>query len=156
MYLLYLPAFLILLLATHFGVTPKTFINTEFIYSNEIGADVAEMGFNLMVTEGAKHVLGWKSPNYLYANSINPKLKLLLRNYKLSDDITFNFEKDMLSTESFVEKLKDMNEEVVNICVDYDNFGDRHDASTGILEFMKYILKKSLRTPTLSMLSLSR
>lgn len=125
-----------------FGVTPKTFINTEFIYSNEIGADVAEMGFNLMVTEGAKHVLGWKSPNYLYANSINPKLKLLLRNYKLSDDITFNFEKDMLSTESFVEKLKDINEEVVNICVDYDNFGDRHDASTGILEFMKYLPEK--------------
>lgn len=125
-----------------FGVTPKTFINTEFIYSNEIGADVAEMGFNLMVTEGAKHVLGWKSPNYLYANSINPKLKLLLRNYKLSDDITFNFEKDMLSTESFVEKLKDMNEEVVNICVDYDNFGDRHDASTGILDFMKYLPEK--------------
>ena len=45
-----------------FGVTPKTFINTELLYSNEIGADVAEMGFNLMVTEGAKHVLGWKSP----------------------------------------------------------------------------------------------
>ncbi len=122
-----------------FGVTPKTFINTEFIYSNEIGADVAEMGYNLMVTEGAKHVLGWKSPNYLYANSINPKLKLLLRNYKLSDDITFNFEKDSLSTESFVEKLKDINEEVVNICVDYDNFGDRHDVSTGILDFMKYL-----------------
>ena len=125
-----------------FCVTPKTFINTEFIYSNEIGADVAEMGFNLMVTEGAKHVLGWKSPNYLYANSINPKLKLLLRNYKLSDDITFNFEKDMLSTESFVEKLNEINEEVVNICVDYDNFGDRHDASTGILEFMKYLPEK--------------
>ena len=131
-----------ILMKETFGVTPKTFINTEFIYSNEIGADVAEMGFNLMVTEGAKHVLGWKSPNYLYANSINPKLKLLLRNYKLSDDITFNFEKDMLSTESFVEKLKDINEEVVNICVDYDNFGDRHDASTGILEFMKYLPEK--------------
>lgn len=122
-----------------FGVTPKTFINTEFIYSNEIGADVAEMGFNLMLTEGAKHVLGWKSPNYMYANSINPKLKLLLRNYRLSDDITFNFVKDCITTESYVEKLKEIDEEVVNVCVDYDVFGDRYDASTGILDFMKYL-----------------
>lgn len=122
-----------------FGMTPKTFINTDFIYSNEIGADVAEMGFNLILTEGAKHVLGWKSPNYMYANSINPKLRLLLRNYKLSDDLTFNFVKDSLSTESYVEKLKESNGEVINVCVDYDVFGDRYDASTGILDFMRYL-----------------
>ena len=96
-----------------FGVTPKTFVNTELIYSNEIGADVAEMGFNLMATEGAKHVLGWKSPNYLYANSINPKLRLLLRNYKLSDALSLNFVNNSLTTESFVEKLKECNEEVI-------------------------------------------
>ena len=122
-----------------FGVTPKTFVNTELIYSNEIGADVAEMGFNLMATEGAKHVLGWKSPNYLYANSINPKLRLLLRNYKLSDALSLNFVNNSLTTESFVEKLKECNEEVVNIFANYETFGENYDASTGIIDFMKYL-----------------
>ena len=122
-----------------FGVTPKTFVNTELIYSNEIGADVAEMGFNLMATEGAKHVLGWKSPNYLYANSINPKLRLLLRNYRLSDAISLNFVNNSLTTESFVEKLNESNEEVVNIFANYETFGDNYDASTGIMDFMRYL-----------------
>ena len=73
----------------HFGQTPKVFRNTELIYSDGIGAMVADMGYKAMLTEGAKHVLGWKSPNYLYCNAINPKLKLLLKNFKLSDDIAF-------------------------------------------------------------------
>ena len=68
-----------------FGVKPTAFRNTELIYSDEIGAMVADMGFRTMLAEGAKHVLGWKSPNYVYANAINQKLRLLLRNYKLSD-----------------------------------------------------------------------
>ena len=74
-----------------FGVKPTAFRNTELIYSDEIGAMVADMGFRTMLAEGAKHVLGWKSPNYVYANAINQKLRLLLRNYKLSDDIAFRF-----------------------------------------------------------------
>lgn len=123
-----------------FGITPKTFINTELVYSNEIGADVSEMGFNLMVTEGAKHVLGWKSPNYLYANSINPKLRLLLRNYRLSDDISLRFASGSVTTEYFAEQLNEVKDgEVVNVCVDYENFGDRYDVSTGVLDFMKYL-----------------
>ena len=123
-----------------FGVTPKTFINTELLYSNEIGADVAEMGFNLMVTEGAKHVLGWKSPNYMYANNINPKLRLLLRNYRLSDDISLRFASDCLTTDNYVERLNAIKDgEVVNVCVDYDNFGYKYDDSTGILNFMRYL-----------------
>ena len=123
-----------------FGVTPKTFINTELLYSNEIGVDVAEMGFNLMVTEGAKHVLGWKSPNYMYANNINPKLRLLLRNYRLSDDISLRFASDCLTTDNYVERLNEIKDgEVVNVCVDYDNFGYKYDDSTGILNFMRYL-----------------
>ena len=70
---------------------PTAFRNTELIYSDDIGAAVAEMGFRTMLAEGAKHVLGWKSPNYVYANAVNQKLRLLLRNYKLSDDIAFRF-----------------------------------------------------------------
>ena len=71
------------LIKEHFGQEPSVFRNTELIYSDEIGAMVANMGFKAMLTEGAKHVLGWKSPNFLYCNAINPKLKLLLKNFKL-------------------------------------------------------------------------
>ena len=74
-----------------FGVKPKAFRNTELIYSDRIGEIVASLGFRTMLTEGAKHILGWKSPNFVYANAINPKLHLLLRNFKLSDDIAFRF-----------------------------------------------------------------
>ena len=79
------------LIKKEFGVKPTAFRNTELIYSDEIGAMVAGMGFRTMLAEGAKHVLGWKSPNYVYANAIDQKLRLLLRNYKLSDDIAFRF-----------------------------------------------------------------
>lgn len=79
------------MLKKEFGVKPTAFRNTELIYSDDIGAMVAEMGFKTMLAEGAKHVLGWKSPNYVYANAIDQKLRLLLRNYKLSDDIAFRF-----------------------------------------------------------------
>ena len=75
----------------HFGVKPTAFRNTELIYSDAIGAAVADMGYNVMLTEGAKHILGWKSPNFIYTNAINPKLKLLLKNFNLSDDIAFRF-----------------------------------------------------------------
>ena len=74
-----------------FGQKPNVFRNTEMIYSDKVGAEVAEMGFHGIVTEGAKQVLGWKSPGFLYVNAINPRLKVLMRNYKLSDDIAFRF-----------------------------------------------------------------
>ncbi|HHL57534.1 MAG TPA: alpha-amylase, partial [Bacteroidetes bacterium] len=74
-----------------FGQKPTTFRNTELIYSDDIGATVAGMGFDVMLTEGAKHVLGWRSPNMMYTNAINPNLKLLLKNFRLSDDIAFRF-----------------------------------------------------------------
>ena len=74
-----------------FGVKPTVFRNTELVYSDAIGAAVAEMGYDVMLTEGAKHILGWKSPDFVYVNAINPRLKLLLRNFTLSDDIAFRF-----------------------------------------------------------------
>ena len=74
-----------------FGVKPTVFRNTELIYSDAIGATVSEMGYHVMLTEGAKHILGWKSPDFVYANAVNPRLKLLLRNFNLSDDIAFRF-----------------------------------------------------------------
>lgn len=124
-----------------FGVRPKTFHNTELIYSNEIGADVAEMGYKMMITDGAKHILGWKSPNYLYTNAINPKLKIMLRNYKLSDVIALKFGKEPVTVDDFIGWLNAIpaDEDVVNIFLDYETFGEYKDASTGIFDFMDYL-----------------
>ena len=127
-----------------FGVRPRTFRNTELIYSDHIGEMVAEMGFETMLTEGAKHVLGWKSPNYMYCNAINPKLKLLLKNFQLSDDIAFRFSQSSweswpLTTEKFVDWLNqiDQNQEVVNLFMDYETFGEHQWSETGIFDFMR-------------------
>lgn len=132
------------LVKEHFGQDPKVFRNTELIYSDEIGAMVADMGFKAMLTEGAKHVLGWKSPNYLYCNAINPKLKLLLKNFKLSDDIAFRFSNKgwpeyPLTAEKYVDWLNQApeNEEVINLFMDYETFGEHQWKETGIFEFLK-------------------
>ena len=113
-----------------FGVKPTAFRNTELIYSDEIGAMVADMGFRTMLAEGAKHVLGWKSPNYVYANAINQKLRLLLRNYKLSDDIAFRFSNRSwdewpLTADKYVKWLSsdETPGEVINLFMDYETFG---------------------------------
>jgi alpha-amylase len=128
----------------HFGQIPTVFRNTELIYSDEIGAMVSRMGYKAMLTEGAKHILGWKSPNYLYCNAINPKLKLLLKNFKLSDDIAFRFsnkgwEEYPLTTEKYVSWLNQTgkDEETVNLFMDYETFGEHQWEETGIFEFLK-------------------
>lgn len=127
-----------------FKTEPTVFRNTELIYSDEIGAMIADMGYKAMITEGAKHILGWKSPNYLYYNAINPKLKVLLKNFKLSDDIAFRFSNKSwaeypLTAEKFVSWIKaiDKNEETVNLFMDYETFGEHQWAETGIFEFLK-------------------
>jgi len=127
----------------YFGQEPKVFRNTELIYSDEIGAMVARMGYKAMLTEGAKHVLGWKSPNYLYCNAINPKLKLLLKNFKLSDDIAFRFsnkgwDEYPLTAEKYVDWLNQTpeEEEVINLFMDYETFGEHQWKETGIFDFL--------------------
>lgn len=127
-----------------FGVEPKVFRNTELIYSDEIGKMVYDLGFGAMLTEGPKHVLGWRSPNYLYTNAINPKLKVLLKNFKLSDDIAFRFSNPTwgeypLTAEKYARWLNniDKKEEVVNLFMDYETFGEHQWEETGIFEFLK-------------------
>lgn len=131
-----------------FGVKPTIFRNTELIYSDNIGEMVYELGFKGMLTEGAKHILGWKSPNYLYCNAIEPKLKLLLKNFRLSDDIAFRFSNRgwsewPLTTEKYVTWLNaiDQRQEIVNLFMDYETFGEHQWADTGIFEFLKYLPK---------------
>jgi alpha-amylase len=128
----------------HFNVEPRVFRNTELIYSDAIGAMVADMGYKAMLTEGAKHVMGWRSPNYVYCNAINPKLKMLLKNFRLSDDIAFRFSERAwsdwpLTTEKFVGWINELpaEEEVINLFMDYETFGEHQWAESGIFEFLK-------------------
>ena len=128
----------------YFGVTPKAFRNTELIYSDAIGEMVHEMGFKTMLTEGAKHVLGWKSPNFVYTCANAPGLKLLLKNSGLSDDIAFRFSDRgwsdwPLTGEKYLGWLKAaaQNEEIVNLFMDYETFGEHQKAASGIFDFMR-------------------
>lgn len=137
-----------------FGQKPRVFRNTEMIYSDEIGAQIAEMGFNAMLTEGAKHVLGWKSPNYVYVNAINPRLKVLMRNFKLSDDIAFRFSNTNwadypLTADKFVNWLEKANpkEEVFNLFLSYESIGERQPKESGIFDFLEdFVLKTANHT----------
>ncbi|CAG0909970.1 unnamed protein product, partial [Cyprideis torosa] len=128
----------------HFNYSPKAFRNTELIYSNQIGTMVKDLGYNLILTEGAKHVLGWKSPNYLYTNPQDRDLKLLLKNFKLSDDIAFRFSNQSweawpLTAEKFVSWLNQVpsEEPTVNLFMDYETFGEHQWKETGIFDFLR-------------------
>ena len=131
----------------YFGVTPVSFRNTELIYSDAIGERVHELGFNTMLTEGAKHILGWRSPDYVYVNDRQEGLRLLLRNYKLSDDIAFRFSNKgwsewPLTSDKYLTWLKnDIRDkgDVINLFMDYETFGEHQSASTGIFDFMRYL-----------------
>ncbi|MCX6285562.1 MAG: alpha-amylase [Bacteroidetes bacterium] len=131
---------------TLFGQTPQTFRNSELIYSDSIGETIANLGFHTILTEGAKHILGWKSPNYIYCNNLNPKLRVLLRNFRLSDDISFRFSEQRwsewpLTAEKFVGWLNaiDPHEEVVNLYMDYETIGEHQWKETGIFDFFYHL-----------------
>jgi alpha-amylase len=129
-----------------FGQKPKVFRNTEIIYSDDIAQLVHNLGYSVMLVEGAKHVLGWKSPNYLYTSSICPKLKLLVRNMKYSDDISFRFSNYDWSEYPLVsDKLVNWiasapeSEQIINIWLNYEVLGSLQPYETGIFEFFKAI-----------------
>ena len=145
------------LIEKHFGKKPTVFRNTELIYSDEIGSMVADLGFKGIITEGAKHVLGWKSPNFLYNNAINPRLKVLLRNFKLSDDIAFRFSNQNwseypLTADKYIKWIKQINEndEIVNLFMDYEAFGEHQKADTGILHFLSSLPDAVMKEKNLS------
>ena len=129
----------------YFGVKPVSFRNTELVYSDAIGDAVYELGYKTMLTEGARHIMGWRSPNYIYTDDIQPKLKLLLRNYQLSDDIAFRFSDRgwgdwPLTTEKFLDWMKAGvadGGDIVNLFMDYETFGEHQSAQSGIFDFMR-------------------
>jgi alpha-amylase len=125
-----------------FGIKPTTFRNTELVYSDKIGDMAGELGYKCILTEGAKHVLGWKSPNFMYCNAINPEVKVLTRNFRLSDDISFRFSNKgwdqwPLTAEKYVKWLNDVkaDQDTVNVFMDYETFGEHQRKESGIFDF---------------------
>ena len=128
----------------YFGKDPKVLRNSSLIYSDDIGAQAAQMGFKGMLTEGARHVLGWKSPHYVYNCALAPNLKLLLRDVNLSDDISLRFsnvdwEGYPLFADNYVDRIANFpgEEHVVNIFMEFSALGVAQPLSSNILEFLK-------------------
>ena len=137
-----------------FGKKPVTFRNTSLIYSDKIGKRVADLGFKTMLTDGAKHVLGWKSPNFVYKNALDENLNLLLKNSKLSDDIAIrfsdkNWSEYPLTSEKYVDwvshSLQDT--EVLNLFMNYEVIGHYNRAESGIFDFLKYFIQQIAENP---------
>ncbi|WP_315152682.1 glycoside hydrolase family 57 protein [Capnocytophaga leadbetteri] len=137
-----------------FGKKPVTFRNTSLIYSDKIGKRVADLGFKTMLTDGAKHVLGWKSPNFVYKNALDENLTLLLKNSKLSDDIAIrfsdrNWSEYPLTSEKYVDwvshSLQDT--EVLNLFMNYEVIGHYNRAESGIFDFLRYFIQQIAENP---------
>ena len=131
-----------------FDQEPKVFRNTEMIFSDEIAEMVYDMGYTKMISEGAKHVLSWRSPNYVYKSDAQPNLKLLLRNPQFSDDISLRFsdytwKEYPLTAEKYASWIAatEKQEEVFNIFMNYETFGNLQPSHSGIFEFMKALPK---------------
>ena len=127
-----------------FGVKPKVLRNTELIYFDDIAPQILAMGYKGVITECAKHILGWKSPNYVYSAASAPKLKILLKNDKLSDDITFRFSDHEwseypLTADRYMDWIASTPEEeqVINLFMNLETFGQMQGRETGIFQFLE-------------------
>ncbi len=131
-----------------FGVEPKIFRNTELIYDNKLASFVEALGYKGILSEGPDHILGWKSPNFLYRPKDSKKISLLMKNFKLSDDIAFRFSDKSwdqwpLSAEKFSSWVSSINEgHSVNLFMDYETIGEHHWEETGIFNFFAELPKK--------------
>jgi alpha-amylase len=136
-----------------FGQKPKVFRNTELIYNNDLAALIESTGnFDAIMAEGADHILGFRSPNFLYRPKGCNKLKLLLKNYSLSDDIAFRFSnRDWsqwpLTADKFAGWISNINGNVVNLFMDYETFGEHQWKDTGIFDFMRHLPEQVLKNP---------
>ncbi len=138
-----------------FGQTPRVFRNTELIYNNELAQTIDEMGrFTGIITEGADHILGHRSPNFMYSPPNCQNVKLLLKNYTLSDDIAFRFsnrgwKEFPLTAPKFAQWVHQFNGngQVINLFMDYETFGEHQWEDTGIFQFMYHLPDEILRHP---------
>ncbi|MFH1663212.1 MAG: glycoside hydrolase family 57 protein [archaeon] len=137
-----------------FGVKPKIFRNTEAMYSNDIASAVSEMRFNGIVAEGLSNVLGWRSPNFVY-KAKGSRMKVLLRNFKLADDIAFRFSSREwgewpLTADKYASWLSSNKGHCVNLFMDYETFGEHQWESTGIFSFLEHLPNEALKYDNLS------
>ena len=129
-----------------FGQKSTTLCNTELLFDDDLAVKAQKLGFKTCMTEGSKHLLSWKSPNYVYSAAAAPKMKLLLRNAQISDSLSFLFSDSSWSgypmdAEKFTQQIVDLpkEEDLVNIWLGAETFGIRQQAATGIFEFLKAI-----------------
>lgn len=127
-----------------FGSKPTVYANTEIIYSDELGAMVAEMGYKAMLTKGSENLLRWRNPNYIYRNAIDPALAVLLKNQELSDDIDQRLSLSRwkgwpITAGEYASKFKQIpkGERIVNLYLDYENFGEYQTSGSGIFKFLE-------------------
>ncbi|HEU5042398.1 MAG TPA: glycoside hydrolase family 57 protein [Gemmatimonadales bacterium] len=128
----------------HFGQTPTVFRNTELLYDDAIAAQVGRLGFQGMLLEGTDRLLSWRSPNYVYAAAAAPTLRLLPRNFRLSDDVGFRFSNRSwdawpLTADRWAEWVARSAESSVHVYLDYETFGEHHWADTGIFDFLRHL-----------------
>ncbi len=136
-----------------FGQTPRIFRNTELTYNNDVAQVVDDMGFDAILTEGADYVLGYRSPNFIYNPPNCAKLRMLLKNYRLSDDIAFRFSNRgwkewPLKAEKFAGWVDQINGNgyICNLFMDYETFGEHQWADTGIFEFLRALPGKVMES----------
>jgi len=137
-----------------FKQTPTVFRNTELIFNNELANFIQKMGYNGILAEGADHILGWRSPNFIYTAKTAPRLKMLLKNYKLSDDIAFRFSNQgwkewPLTVEKYTRLLNaaNGNGNLMNLFMDYETFGEHQWKDTGIFDFLRHLPEEILKHP---------
>jgi alpha-amylase len=137
-----------------FNYTPQIFRNTELIFNNELGRFIEDMGYKGILAEGADHILGWRSPNFLYRPVTCQNIKLMLKNYKLSDDIAFRFsnkgwKEHPLTIEKYGRWINSINGNgnLVNLFMDYETFGEHQWADTGIFRFLEALPHEILKHP---------
>jgi alpha-amylase len=137
-----------------FNCTPKVFRNTELIYNNELAKTVEDMGYDAIIAEGADHVLGWRNPNFVYTPKGAARMGLLLKNYKLSDDVAFRFSDSSwkefpLTAPKYAHWVNGVNGNgnLINLFMDYETFGEHQWADKGIFEFLRHLPEELLKHP---------
>ena len=137
-----------------FGVEPQVFRNTELIFNNDVAWEVEQMGYKGILAEGVDHILGWRNPNFVYRPHGTESIKVLLKNYRLSDDIAFRFSNKgwdghPLTAEKFASWVNDANGNghIINLFMDYETFGEHQWEDTGIFDFLTHLPREILKHP---------
>src|SRR3989344_999849 len=145
-----------------FNYEPEVFRHTELIYNNALAREVEQLGYKGILAEGADHILGWRNPNFVYRQAGTKAIGLLLKNYKLSDDVAFRFSsKDWLEWPLTAPKFADWvsaingNGHLVNLFMDYETFGAHQWEDTGIFNFLRHLPSEIYRHPDNNFLTLS-